>query len=157
MIFKGKSVIVTGGARGIGRAIVDRFASSGANVSVLDVSIPESATIVGTGSVHYHSGDVTSSGDVAKFVNDVVTRHGSVDILINNAGIIRDNVIWRMAEDDFDSVLKVNLKGPWLCARAVVPTMKEQRRGKSNVVEAGDDGHDGEQAGGPTGRIGVHA
>lgn len=134
-MFSGKSVVVTGGGRGIGRAIVERFVSAGAKVSVLDIAAPESSSQPVSGSVFYYSGDVTNSGDVAGFVDAVVARNGGVDILVNNAGIIRDNVIWRMSEDDFDAVLKVNLKGPWLLCRQVAPLMKTKQCGRIiNIV-----------------------
>jgi NAD(P)-dependent dehydrogenase (short-subunit alcohol dehydrogenase family) len=134
-MFKGKSVIVTGGTRGIGRAIALQFASAGAEVSVIDVATPDASDHSGEKSIFYHSGDVTNSSDVERFVEAVVARTGGVDILVNNAGIIRDNVIWRMSEDDFDAVLKVNLKGPWLLCKQVAPIMKERQRGRIiNIV-----------------------
>src|SRR4030065_912488 len=114
MEFEGKSVIVTGGAQGIGQAIALRFASAGARISILDVDVSNASFPGFEDSICLFSGDVANSLDVERFVSDVAKRTGRIDILVNNAGIIRDNVIWRMSEDEFDSVLRVNLKGPWL-------------------------------------------
>ncbi len=133
--FEGKSVIVTGGARGIGQAIAVRFASAGAQVSVLDLDVTDAPVPDARGSIRFHKGDVADPGDAALFVGEVMARTGRVDVLVNNAGIIRDNVIWRMSEEDFDAVLRVNLKGPWLMCREVVPVMKQQQGGRIiNIV-----------------------
>lgn len=133
MTFKDKSVIVTGGLQGIGQAIVKRFVSDGAMVSVLDIKAETPVDC--DDSIHIYSGDVARAADVERFVADVVKRTGRVDILVNNAGIIRDNVIWRMTEEDFDAVLRVNLKGPWLLSKQVVPIMKSQQCGRIvNIV-----------------------
>ncbi len=130
MRFKGKSVIVTGGLQGIGRAITEKFASEGASVSVLDINAGKDAFPNSNGNIFSFKGNVSSKDDVNQFVDDVVKRTGRIDILINNAGIIRDNVIWKMSEDDFDSVIKINLKGPWLLSKHVAPVMKNQQYGR---------------------------
>jgi NAD(P)-dependent dehydrogenase (short-subunit alcohol dehydrogenase family) len=133
MTFKGKSVIVTGGLQGIGQAIAKRFASDGAVVSVLDIKADRAKDA--NDSIRYYSGDVANASDVKHFVDDVIKEVGRIDILVNNAGIIRDNVIWRMSEEDFDSVLRVNLKGPWLLSKEVIPVMKNQQYGRIvNIV-----------------------
>jgi len=126
MSLKDKTVIVTGGAQGIGRAIVDRFVALGAKVAVIDVNPVEPTHE----NVVFVVGDVSRADDVTRFVADVTRRTGRVDVLVNNAGIIRDNVIWRMPEEDFDDVLKVNLKGPWLMCKEVTPLMKQQKGGR---------------------------
>jgi NAD(P)-dependent dehydrogenase (short-subunit alcohol dehydrogenase family) len=133
MTFKGKSVIVTGGIQGIGQAIAKRFASAGAIVSVLDIDADKVKD--SDKAICYFAGDVARAYDVKDFVADVISRVGRIDILVNNAGIIRDNVIWHMSEEDFDSVLRVNLKGPWLLSREVIPVMKNQEYGRIvNIV-----------------------
>jgi 3-oxoacyl-[acyl-carrier protein] reductase len=133
MTFKGKSVIVTGGFQGIGQAIVKRFVSDGATVSVLDINADQAGDR--NDSIRYFSGDVANGSDVKRFVDDVTEQLGRIDILVNNAGIIRDNVIWRMSEEDFDAVLRVNLKGPWLLSKKVIPVMKNQQYGRIvNIV-----------------------
>jgi NAD(P)-dependent dehydrogenase (short-subunit alcohol dehydrogenase family) len=130
MRFHGKSVIVTGGSRGIGRAIAERFAREGAAVSILDIEAGEGRPSSDGGAIHYFAGDVARADDGARFVSDVIARTGRLDVLVNNAGIIRDNVIWRMSEEEFDSVIRVNLKGPWLLSREAIPVMKRQQYGR---------------------------
>ena len=132
MSLSGKSIIVTGGSRGIGEAIVTLFVSEGAKITVFDLDEPLSP---GGDHVRYFKGNVADATDVDRCVDEVIRLHGRVDVVVNNAGIIRDNVIWRMTEDEFDSVLKVNLKGPWLLCKRVAPIMKEQRSGRIiNIV-----------------------
>jgi len=113
---KNKVVIVTGGAAGIGRATAASFAKEGARVVVWD--LPEV--------------DVTKRDIVERATQDVLSKHGRIDVLVNNAGILRDSqlVKWKdgavasvMDDATFDAVINVNLKGPFLCARAVVPHM----------------------------------
>ncbi len=128
MTFEGKSVIVTGGLQGIGQAIAKRFVSDGAVVSVLDINADQAKDC--DDSIRYFAGDVADASDVKRFVGDVTAAMGRIDILVNNAGIIRDNVIWRMSEEDFDAVLRVNLKGPWLLSKEVIPLMKKQQSGR---------------------------
>ncbi len=129
-IFENKCIIVTGGARGIGLAIVKRFLTLGASVHVLDrETTPDAKNEIPT-DVMIHQGDVTDATDVENFVGKVAAQSGTIDVLVNNAGIVRDNVIWRMPEEDFDAVLEVNLKGPWLVSRAVIPVMRRQNSGR---------------------------
>lgn len=134
MSFESKSIIVTGGARGIGRAIAERFLSQGANLSLIDLK-PVTNLNVGKGSVHSFAGSVANSSDVENFISEVMSRAGRIDVLVNNAGIIRDNIIWRMSEEEFDAVIDTNLKGAWLLCRAVAPIMKKQESGRIvNIV-----------------------
>ncbi len=130
MSFEGKSVVVTGGARGIGSAIVKRFAREGAFISILDLHPETDRSGEFRQQIHIFEGDVGNGSDVEAFVKEVMTRCARVDILINNAGIIRDNVIWRMPEEDFDTVVRVNLKGSWLMCRQIAPHMRQQMSGR---------------------------
>jgi 3-oxoacyl-[acyl-carrier protein] reductase len=117
-------VIVTGGAAGIGRATVERFAAEGAKVVAWDVKTDPKV-------------DVTDPVSVQRAVDDVIARYGRIDVLVNNAGIVRDAqlVKWKdgvagtMDDATFDAVINVNLKGVFLCTRAVVPHMIQARRG----------------------------
>jgi NAD(P)-dependent dehydrogenase (short-subunit alcohol dehydrogenase family) len=130
MTFQGKSVIVTGGARGIGHAIVRRFLEQGASVHIIDLDFPKPFDLAGDSTVHIYTGDISRATDVREFVARVMDADGRVDVLVNNAGIIRDHVIWRMPEEDFDLVLNVNLKGAWLMCKEVAPLMRRQQSGR---------------------------
>lgn len=134
MSFESKSIIVTGGARGIGRAIAELFLAQGANLSLIDLE-PVTNLNADKGSVYSFAGSVANATDVENFISEVMSRAGRIDVLVNNAGIIRDNIIWRMSEEEFDAVIDTNLKGAWLLCRAVAPIMKEQKSGRIvNIV-----------------------
>lgn len=130
MSFKGKVVIITGGARGIGYAVANRFLKNGATVHILDKSIPKSFQTEDDERCITFSGNVSNCTDVKDFISGVIGKSGRIDILVNNAGIIRDNVIWRMTEEDFDKVLSVNLKGSWLMSKEAAPIMRKQQSGR---------------------------
>jgi NAD(P)-dependent dehydrogenase (short-subunit alcohol dehydrogenase family) len=130
MRFHGRSIVVTGGLRGIGKAICDRFVAEGAQVFVLDSGRSEAEEPSGPGSWKHLPGSVADAADVERCLGQVVAAAGRVDVLVNNAGIIRDNVIWKMSEQEFDAVLQVNLKGPWLMCRQVAPLMRQQQGGR---------------------------
>jgi len=125
-----KVVIVTGGAAGIGRATARRFAAAGARVAVWDVQGGGEGSEGSEGDIQ--TVDVTDAAAVEEAVAAVVNRWGRVDVLVNNAGILRDHQLikWKddrklaeMTEKDFDAVVAVNQKGVFLCTRAVVPAM----------------------------------
>ncbi|MBT7667964.1 MAG: SDR family NAD(P)-dependent oxidoreductase, partial [Bdellovibrionales bacterium] len=110
-MFKDKTVIVTGAARGIGRGIATHLAQQGAQLILVDCDqegLEESSKII--------SGATTFCGDVTDqaFVNKVVASCSQVDVLINNAGVTRDNLVAKISENDWDQVMAVNLKGPFL-------------------------------------------
>jgi NAD(P)-dependent dehydrogenase (short-subunit alcohol dehydrogenase family) len=138
--FSGKTAIVTGAGRGIGGAIAVTLADLGASVALVDVDVDAvtntSANIDGTGATAAgFAGDILDVDFFAGVVDNVIERWGTLDILVNNAGVIRDNFIENIDEEDWDTVLGVNLKGAFLCARAVVPHMKEREYGKIvNIV-----------------------
>ena len=123
-----KSVVITGAARGIGFAIAEKFLSQGDRVHIIDKEYPENFDLR-SDRLKTHTGDITDSAQVEGIVK-AITASGSIDVLVNNAGIIRDNVVWKMSEEEFDTVIDVNLKGSWLMCRAVVPFMREQERGR---------------------------
>lgn len=140
MKMKDKVVLVTGGAAGIGKATALRFAEEGARVVICDVnetSGRETVTLLGT-DASFHKVDVTSRADVQKWIEDVAERYGRIDVLVNNAGILRDGqlikfkegqLVGQMPEADFDLVISVNLKGVFNCAQAVAPVMARQGGG----------------------------
>ncbi len=129
MIERGRVALVTGGGRGIGRALAVRLAEEGANLAISyrsnDAAAGEAAEKVrGAGvEIELFKGDVSSPEDVEALFNGVSDTFGRVDILVNNAGITRDNLMMRMKEEEFDDVLRTNLKGTYLCTRAALRSM----------------------------------
>ena len=136
MSMKGKGAIVTGGARGIGRAIAESLASRGADVALADrnaeqaqIAASEIATAFGVRAIVIET-DVASFESAQIMAEQVLSNFGQIDILVNNAGITRDTLIMRMEESDWDAVLDINLKGAFNCVKAVVRTMMKQRYGR---------------------------
>jgi 3-oxoacyl-[acyl-carrier protein] reductase len=136
MIEAGRVAVVTGGGRGIGRAIAVELAKAGAHVAVSyrsdDASAEETAGLVREQGVSCErfKGDVATSEDVKRLFDGVQEAFGRVDILVNNAGITRDNIMMRMKDEEFDEVIATNLKGTYLCTRAVLRPMVRARWGR---------------------------
>jgi 3-oxoacyl-[acyl-carrier protein] reductase len=140
MRMKDKVVLVTGGAAGIGKATALRFAEEGAKVIICDVNETvgqETVKELGEAAAFYKV-NVASRAEVQKWVDDVVAQYGRVDVIVNNAGILRDGqlvkfkegaLVGQMSEADFDLVISVNLKGVFNCAQAVTPAMIKQGGG----------------------------
>jgi 3-oxoacyl-[acyl-carrier protein] reductase len=133
--FTNKVAVVTGGCRGIGKAIVERFLSEDAIVYAVDYSIPKDDEVFIADAnlaknVHIKQLDVTNGTQVQNVMDEIIKEAGRVDFLINNAGITRDTLLMRMSEDDWDRVLTTNLKGTFLCTKAVVRQMMSQRFGR---------------------------
>ena len=131
----GKTAVVTGAGKGIGAGIASMLARLGASVALLDVDHEAaregSEQIAREGfNAKTYKADVLSGESMAGAVEAVVADWGRIDILVNNAGILRDGLVEKMSDEDWDAVLGVNLKGAFLCCRAVVPHMKENRYGK---------------------------
>jgi len=138
MEFEGKTAVVTGagrGGRGIGRSIALELAAGGANIVIADYieeaaqSVADEVKSAGREAVAVKA-DVANPEDADRIIKIAVDKFGTVDILINNAGITRDNLILRMTEEEWDSVLDVNLKGAFLCTKAAAKYMLRQRSGK---------------------------
>lgn len=135
MDFKGKIAIVTGAGRGIGREISILLASLGAHVVIADIAEGDSPTTLEEIQSKGHSAqffkmDVSKYEEVNSTVKDVIKQCGTVDILINNAGITRDNLMMRLKEEDWDQVLDVNLKGAFNMSKAILPSMLKARKGR---------------------------
>lgn len=133
--FDGKIVVVTGGCRGIGKAIVERFASEGAKVYALDYKIPESGEVFIedeqlSAKVTAMQADVTSFDSIQKVTDEILAQSQRIDILINNAGVTRDNLLMRMSEAEWDQVIDTNLKGVFICTKVMTRAMMSQRFGR---------------------------
>ena len=128
-----KTAIVSGGAQGIGKAIVQRLIKDGYFSVIADITEKEGADSVdyiGKDKSRFIKCDISNEDDVKELFSKVISEQGGVDAVINNAGVIRDNVIWKMPKDDFDTVVDVNLKGTWLMCREAAKVMREQKHGR---------------------------
>lgn len=140
MRMKDKVVLITGGAAGIGKATAQRFAEEVAKVVICDVNEAaggETARQLGEEAA-FHKVNVADRGDVQRWIDEVVAKYGRIDVLVNNAGVLRDGqlikfkegqLVGQMAENDFDLVISVNLKGVFNCTQAVAPVMARQGSG----------------------------
>jgi len=130
-----KVALITGSGRGIGKAIAMKLAQDGMNIVVCDI---DEASIAATAQEIEQLGvkaiavkvDVTNSDEVNRLFEAAINAFGRVDVLVNNAGITRDNLIIRMSESEWDSVIAVNLKGSFNCLKAAAKLMMKQRSGK---------------------------
>ncbi|MGA9325811.1 MAG: 3-oxoacyl-[acyl-carrier-protein] reductase [Salegentibacter sp.] len=134
-LLEGKSAIITGGSRGIGKGIAKVFAEQGANVAFTYNSSAEAAqelekelTALGVKAKGYKS-NAASFEEAQELIKNVAEDFGGIDILVNNAGITKDNLLMRMSEEDFDKVIEVNLKSIFNMTKAVQRTMLKQRYG----------------------------
>ena len=142
--FENKVVLVTGGSRGLGRAIAEKFASSGAKVAIT-YKAKVDPRYFDSRKIKYYQCDSSISGDVTNTVEKVIHDLGTLDVLVNNAGITKDTLIIRMSEQDWDSVINTNLKGCFLFCREAVKEMVKNQKGKiinisSIVATAGNPG-----------------
>ncbi len=163
-LLEGKTAIVTGAARGIGKSIAIRFAQEGCNVAFTDLVINEAAQetekeleALGVKAKGYAS-DASNFEDTQKVVAEIVKDFGQVDVLINNAGITKDTLLMRMTEEQWDAVINVNLKSVFNFTKAVQPTMLRQRSGSivnmSSVVGVSGNAGQANYAASKAGMIG---
>ena len=130
---EGQVAIVTGGARGIGRGICEVFCREGATVAlwdVLDGSDTAKEITQNGGNIFFQKVDVTLQDSVDNAIGEIIEKYGKIEILINNAGIIRDRSFLKMTEEEWDSVINVNLKSLFIVTKSVVPHMKENGYGR---------------------------
>jgi len=161
----GKIALVTGGSRGIGRAICLELASLGATVIVNFNSSGDAAREVvaeieaNGGTASTWQADVSNEEQVKAMFKSITDNHSTIDILINNAGMTRDNVIMMMKPDDFDSVINTNLRSTWLCCQTAVRTMMRKRTGSivniTSVVGIAGNGGQTNYAASKAGIIGL--
>jgi 3-oxoacyl-[acyl-carrier protein] reductase len=134
-LLKGKTAVITGAARGIGKAIAIKFAKEGANIAFTDLAINEDAEntkkeIEALGvKVMAYASNAADFAQTEQVVNQIITDFGSLDILINNAGITKDGLMLRMSEAQWDAVINVNLKSAFNFIHAALPQMMKQRGG----------------------------
>ena len=134
-LLKGKNVIITGGSRGIGKGIAEKFAQNGANIAFTNIEMSDESIELsknleklGVKAKAY----VSNAADfeaAQKLADDVINDFGSIDVLVNNAGITKDNLLMRMSEEDFETVMKVNMNSVFNNTKAVLRPMLKQRSG----------------------------
>jgi 3-oxoacyl-[acyl-carrier protein] reductase len=133
-LLEGKVALITGGARGIGKDIAVLFAKEGSDVVICDVNLEQAEETakeikgLGRDSMAFKA-DVTNMSDIQAMADKILDKFKKLDILINNAGITRDNLILRMSEEDWDKVIAVNLKGCFVCTKIASRVMLKQRSG----------------------------
>lgn len=150
-MLKGKTALITGSARGIGKAIAEEYAANGASVIISDILQDKADETAAELKEKYNvetlavKADVSKYEDVEALINQITEKFGKLDIIVNNAGITRDNLIMRMSEQEWDLVININLKGVFNCIKAVSRPMMKQRSGRiinitSVVGEMGNPG-----------------
>ncbi|MCH8186302.1 MAG: SDR family oxidoreductase [Chloroflexi bacterium] len=133
--FAGRVAIVTGAGRGMGRAVAARLAAGGAKLVVNDLDADSAERAAGAlqesgAEALATPGDVTSSADVARMVASAIEHFGRIDVLVNNAGVLRPTPVFELEEEEWDMVVNGNLKSTYLCSRAVLPAMRDQGWGR---------------------------
>lgn len=124
-------VLVTGGMSGIGLATAEAFQQAGEKVCLVDrQETPAGQRVVAASGGRFFRTDVRDFSAAQNILNEVVGAEGSLDVLINNAGISRDHVLWKMSDADWDEVIDINLKGAFNYLRAAAPVLRRQKRGK---------------------------
>jgi 3-oxoacyl-[acyl-carrier protein] reductase len=135
MKLSGQTALITGGARGIGKAIAGALIKRGADVALADANLEganeTAAELRSSGAkVNAYRLDVSNAAEVASVFDEMKNTFGRLDILVNNAGITRDGLLLRMKEEDWNSVIDINLKGAFLCSKEAVKIMSKQRYGR---------------------------
>jgi 3-oxoacyl-[acyl-carrier protein] reductase len=165
MLLKGKRALVTGGARGIGKEIVLDFLREGATVCFLDLNPSEflgemeQAAAGGGGKVVFKKADVSQASEVNRVVEEVIAEAGGIDVLVNNAGITRDGLVFRMSLENWEKVLTINLTSAFLISQAVARQMIKQRGGSiinmASIVGIGGNAGQANYAASKAGLIGL--
>ncbi|MET2832983.1 SDR family NAD(P)-dependent oxidoreductase [Mesorhizobium shangrilense] len=129
----GKVAIITGGGRGIGAGITQRFAEEGAKIAIVQRNVPPENLV--NERVIYVKADLANSVHIASAVQTVVERFGGLDILVNNAGVMFEKTVDEMTEADWDQMMDINLKAPFLLTKAAMPHLRQ--RGRASIVNIG--------------------
>jgi 3-oxoacyl-[acyl-carrier protein] reductase len=128
--FSGSTVVITGAARGIGYEFSRCFVEAGAEVWMVDIDREETERAAAELGAVAAPGDVTSGEDVTRIVTEAVEKSGRIDVIVNNAGLLRDKVFWKLSEEDWDAVIDVSLGGTFRFTQACVPHFRAQGRGR---------------------------
>lgn len=131
-----KTVLITGGSRGIGKAVAMKFAENGYKIIINYVSdktdteqLKKELLQAGAADILLIKADVSNSEDVKNMVNETIEKFEKIDVLVNNAGITKDNLLMRMSEEEFDKVIQINLKGTYLVTKEVTRYMMKKKKG----------------------------
>ena len=130
---KNKIALVTGASKGIGKAIVERLVNENYFVLAIDIDKENGERLqneMGNDKIRFISVDICDENKTTELFKTISSEYGQLDVLVNNAGIIKDNMIWKMPVEDFDAVINVNLKGTWLMCREAAKMMKNQNSGR---------------------------
>ncbi len=133
---KGQTAIITGSSRGIGRTTAEEFAKRGVNIIIVDINGGNAETVAEEIKSQYGvetlgiKADISKSDDVKRLFDEAVKKFSKIEILVNNAGITRDNLLIRMKDEEWDAVLNINLKGAFLCSREAVKIMSKIKYGR---------------------------
>ena len=122
--------LITGASKGIGMSIATRMVNDGYFSILTDIENGESLANELGESARFISCDISKEDQVSSLFETIINEFGGIDVLVNNAGVIKDNVIWKMSLEDFDYVIDINLKGTWLMCRAAGALMREQKKGR---------------------------
>lgn len=164
MLLKDKVAVITGAARGIGMSIAKKFADNGAIIAITDIAFADETqefidSYTSKGSkIKFYKSDASDFEAAQKTIDEIIADFGRIDILVNNAGITRDNLLMRMTEEQWDLVLKVNLKSVFNMTKAVLRPMMKQRIGSiinmSSVVGVSGNAGQGNYSASKAGMIG---
>ncbi len=127
-----RTAIITGAAKGIGAAIAEKMVKENYQTILVDVDKENGEALANKlgSNAKFASCDISNDKEVEALFSSTVAEFGGVDVVVNNAGIIRDNVIWKMPVEDFDRVVDINLKGTWLMCKVAGTLMRDQKRGR---------------------------
>ena len=128
-----KIVIITGASKGIGKAISKQMVDEGYFTLLVDVDKENGKVLeaaFGAENAKFFPANISDESEVKALFRFVIDNFGRIDVLINNAGIIRDNIIWKMPIEEFDEVIRVNLRGTWLMCREAAKIMRKQKNGR---------------------------